>query len=294
MRARSGAVLVLVSIAMTACTGPVVVGVADGTYTALVPTTEQLALDAAGDIPGGFAELRASGVDDLVVLVEGDEVSFQLDGKPVASREVVERVDVVDREGSGPFKAQKQVLILGSESLVLGELSIDEPVIWPGSFEGSPVITVKPWNPDERGPDVSCAVDEACLLLSSPISPTGRYENVNNPELGPSPVSSIEITDDVIEFARATDSPVRADGEARSISRACGMSATPVWDVPPEAGVEMGDPVLVHTLCPSQPGAAIRLVIMERAELPVLAPLGSTADGAWCIPGPSCLIFAPV
>ena len=41
-------------------------------------------------------------------------------------------------------KGRKQVLVLGGGPLTLGPLTIDDPVVWPGSFEDSPVVTVKP------------------------------------------------------------------------------------------------------------------------------------------------------
>ena len=148
-------VVMLFGLVVGACGGAAVEAVADGTYQALVPTAAQLADPGAGDIPGGFTSLHAGGVESVAVRIEGGAVTFAVDGTDAATRLVVERITVVDSEGSGPFKAQKQVLILGPEPLVLGDLSIPAPVIWPGSFEESPVITVKPQDSAERGPAVS-------------------------------------------------------------------------------------------------------------------------------------------
>lgn len=56
----------------------------------------------------------------------------------------------------------------------------------------------------------------------------------------------------------------------------------------------MDDPVLIHTVCPSTPGSATQLTIMERAEIPLLAPLGTASDGEWCVPDLDCLWFLPI
>lgn len=287
-----GAVLMLATVG--ACAGPVVGVVADGSYEALVPTPEQFAADTTGAIPGGFAQLHASGVDRVSLEREGDAVTFALDGETVITRRVVGRFDVVDREGSGPFKAQKEVLALGPEALVLGDLSIPDPVIWPGSFEDSPVITVKPRDAAERGPGVSCGASEPCLLLSRGEDPSGSYENVNNPELNESPVASIEVGTEDIELTLTTGDVVRVARSEASSTQACGIAVSPVWPVPAEVGVPVVDPVLIFTPCPSSPGASVRLVIVDRAGIPVLALALAEADGAWCDASPTCLWFAPI
>lgn len=179
------------SLTLGSCGGSAGIGVADGTYRTLVPTAEQYAADVDDDIPGGFTPLRADGVDEVELLVNGDQVTFRLDGGAPVTRDVEEHRGIRNSEGSGPFKGAKEVLVLGDAPLVLGQLTIEEPVIWPGSFEGSPVVTVEPADPDDRGPGVSCRADENCLLLSS------------------------------------------------------------------------DDAVLVHTLCPTAPGGAIQLLIMN-------------------------------
>ena len=78
-----------------------------------------------------------------------------------------------------------------------------------------------------------------------------------------------------------------------STTQACGLSENPVWDLPSELGLPIDDPVLIHTLCPSTPGSAIELVIMGRADIPVLAPLTEAREGDWCTPATDCLVFVP-
>lgn len=293
MRRRAGLALALLSLVVSACGRPVVYEVEDGVYRALVPSAEQFDDDGVRGIPGGFASLREAGINLVELTLEGDDVTFRLDGKDVVTRKVVDHLIVRDREGSGPFKAEKELLVLGNEPLVLGALSITEPVVWPGSFEGSPVITVKSRDPEERGPGVSCRADEQCLLLSSGVDPTGRYEDANNPELNENPIASIRVSDDSVEFTLDTGQQVRISRSGESLTGACGLSETAVWDVPAEVDLAMHDPVLIHTVCPSSPGGAIQLIVMPRAQIPALAPLGAGTDGDWCSAGPDCLWFAP-
>jgi hypothetical protein len=293
VRKRAGVTLVLLSLVVSACGGPVVYEVDEGVYGALVPSVEQFEADGARGIPGGFVLLREAGINLVELALESDEVTFRLDGKDVVTRSVVDHLIVRDREGSGPFKAEKELLVLGNDPLVLGGLSITEPVVWPGSFEGSPVITVKPRDPEERGPGVSCGADEKCLLLSSGVDPTGRYEDANNPELNENPIASIRVSDVFVEFTLDTGQQVQISRSDESLTPACGLSETSVWDVPAEVDLAMDDPVLIHTVCPSFPGGAIQLIVIERAEIPALAPLGAGTDGEWCLAGPDCLWFAP-
>ncbi|CAN5840711.1 hypothetical protein BH23ACT4_BH23ACT4_09490 [soil metagenome] len=292
MRKRAALTLVLLSFAASACGRPVAYEVDDGIYGALVPSVEQFAVDSAPSIPGGFGLLRDAGVNQVELALDGDEVTFRLDGRDVLTRSVVDRITVRDREGSGPFKANKELLVLGNDPLVLGGLSIIEPVIWPGSFEGSPVITVKPRDPEERGPDVSCRADEKCLLLSAGADPTGLYEDVNNPELNENPIASIRVSDDFVEFTLDTGQEVRTSRIEQSWTTACGLSETAVWDVPDEIDLAIDDPILLHTVCPSSPGGSIQLIIIERSEIPTLAPLDPKIDG-WCSAGPDRLWLAP-
>jgi len=283
----------VISLALGSCRDSTVPGVAAGTYRALVPTAEQLTADVDDGIPGGFTPLRDDGVDEVEMLVDGDRVTFRLDGGMPILRAVQERRIVRDREGSGPFKGTKEVLVLGDAPLVLGQLTIDAPVIWPGSFEDSPVVTVKPAKPDERGPDVSCRADENCLLLSSGVDPAGTYEDADDPALGQNPVASIRISDDAIELSLDTGEQLRVDRTDRSSTRACGLAETSVWSVPADSFLAMDDPVLVHTLCPTGPGGVIQLVIISRADIPVLAPLDPAREDDWCATIPQCLRFAP-
>ena len=265
--------------------------VAEGTYRSQVPSTEQLRLDIGGSLPGGVAQLRKQGIDRLEVDINADQVKFRLDGVDSAAANIVDRVNVTDREGSGPFKAKKQLLVLG-EPLVLGELVINDPVVWPGSFEQSPVITIKPRTPGERGPDVSCRADEPCLLLSSGVDPAGRYADANNPALDENPIDSILINDKSVEVTLDTGKHVTIPTKNASFTRACGLSENRMWDLPAELGLPFDDPVLVHTLCPSTPGTN-QLMIMGRSAIPTLAPLTEARGGEWCPPGPGCLFFVP-
>jgi len=285
--------VVVIGLVVIACdSGPVTHRVVPATYTARVPSSAQFATDAARDLPGGFTVLRQSGVDRIELRIDGDRLTFVLDGGPAISRTVVERRVVTDREGSGPLKARKEVLVLDAD-LILGGLVIPYPVIWPGSFEGSPVITLKPYDAEERGPDVACGSGEPCLLLSSGADPSGRYERIAPPGGKQDPVASIRITEQRVEFTLDGGQKIQGPALARSSTPACGLAESPVWEVPSELGLPMADPVLVHTLCPSNPGASIQLIILERAAIPVLAPLAAGSDSEWCHNGPACLWFAP-
>lgn len=139
---------------------------------------------------------------------------------------------------------------------------------------------------------MSCRADEKCLLLSAGADPTGLYEDVNDPERYENPIASIRVFDDFVEFTLDTGQDVRTSRIEESWTTACGLSETAVWDVPPEIDLAMDDPVLLHTVCPSSAGGAIQLIIMERSEIPTLAPLGPQID-EWCPAGPDCLLFAP-
>ncbi len=290
---RVAAAVLLAAAVLASCGDSTGYRVAVGTYRSLVPSTEQLQLDADGDLPGGVAQLRNDGIDRIEVSIGSDDVTFRLDGVDTATRNIVERTDVTDSEGSGPFKAKKQILVLGDEPLVLGRLVIDEPVIWPGSFETSPVITIKPRDRDERGPTITCGADESCLLLSSGTDPAGSYADANNPELDENPIDSIEIDAQVVDFTLDTGEHVTIAAVPTSFTQACALSDNPVWELPPEIGLPIDDPVMVHTLCPSTPGAAIQLIIMDRNALPRLAPLTEATEGNWCVAGPDCLLFNP-
>ncbi len=287
----------LLSAGVVGCT-PYLHAVDDGAYAALVPTSEQWEDDRAEEIPGGFAALRADGVERVVLRVEGDNVTVELDDKVVATRTVTERRAVQDDEGSGPFKAETEALALGAEALVLGSLVISEPVIWfSGGNETSRMIAVRPWDPDDRVPAEQCdAEDEQCLELpvgELPISdPVGEYEEVNPPEDEDSPISVIQVTDTEVVYTLAAGGEIRSSRENELLTRACAVSESALWPVPAEVGLSFDDPVLVETNCPIPSGAmAPSLTVMERAALPVLAPLATKWGGDWCQTGPACLWF---
>lgn len=131
-------------------------------------------------------------------------------------------------------------------------------------------------------------------MLSSGVSPIGSYEDSNNPELDQNPISTIEVTEATIKFSLDDGQEVSVDAAtSRSVSRGCGLAETDVWDVPISVQLSIQDPVLVHTVCPSTPGEPIQLVIMERREIPLLAPLETPGDGSWCSASSTCLWFAP-
>ncbi len=269
----------------------------DGVYGALVPTSEQWADERSDAIPGGFAALTADGAESVLIRIESDTVTFELDGETAATRTVVERRNIEDSEGSGPFKAETQVLALGDEPLVLGSLRINEPVIWyAGGYESTRVIAVKPWDPDERGPIVQCvAADEQCLDL--PVGetlvgdPVGEYTDMNEPGSAENPLADIRVTAADVVFTLDTGEEVRISRDGEFLVRACAFWESAVWPVPAEVGVAFGEPVLVETSCPLPSGEAPSLTVMERAALPVLAPLAPERAGEWCQPGPECLWF---
>ncbi len=286
---------------ISSCGASAGLGVEDGTYTAIVPSEAQFAEDSGQGIPGGFAVLADSGVTRVEVVVDGDTVQFVIDdaatGRSIVEREVVERFSVRDREGSGPFKGTKDVIALGDESLELGGLVIDQPVLWPGSFESSPVVTLKERLDSDSGPAVSCGPAEACLLLTRAADPTGFFEATVEPgRLGP--VESIEVGVEQIEVNLVSGEQVVVDRADEQLIDACGIAETILWEVPGSAGLEFDQPVLVYTVCPFDPGTAVQLVILERAAIPVLAAIPAdggegTAAAEWCNQSDSCLWFVP-
>lgn len=291
------AVVLLLGAGAVGCGRPYLHAVDDGAYGALVPTTEQWADERSEEIPGGFAALSADGVENVVVRIEGDTVTFELDGETAVTRKVVERRDVQDSEGSGPFKAETQALALGEEPLVLGSLRVSDPVIWyAGGYESTGVVAIKPWDPEERGPIVQCAAaDEQCLEL--PVGemlvgdPIGDYTDMTDPDAAENPVTGIRVTATDVVYTLDTGQEVRSSREEESLVRACALWESAVWPVPAEVGVTFDDPVLVETSCPLPAGEAPSLTVMERAALPVLAPLAPQWAGEWCQPGPDCLWF---
>ncbi len=289
---RGLALVVGLALIAVSCAGSAVVEVAPGTYVALVPSAEQFSADGTGAIPGGFRALAAGGISQVSLTVGPDTVIPTIDGSPGVPLPIEARTKVGDREGSGPLRGARRILVLGDRIFRLGSLVVDSPVIWPGSFTASPVVTLKPGDPTERGPVVSCRSDEPCLLLSLPPDPVGTYVDANDPDRYPNPLASIRITADRIEFIPDDGGTITAPADPRDWSTACGIAESPLWDVPAELLPRLDDPVLVWAPCPTDPGAAIRLVIMERGAIPILA---LTEDGSsWCEQGPRCLWFAPV
>lgn len=277
--------------------GPYLHAIDDGVYAALVPTSEQWADERSAEMPGGFAALRADGAEQVLLRVEGDTVTFEVDGETVTSRTVAERRDITDSEGSGPFKAETQALLLGDEPLVLGSLSISDPALWyAGGYEATGVIAIKPWDSEERGPIAQCtAADEQCLLL--PVGdalvgdPIGDYTDLTDPDTAENPVAGIQVSATDITYTLDTGDEVRSSREEESLVRACALSESAVWPVPAEVGLAFDEPVLVETSCPLPSGEAPALTVMERSALPVLAPLAPKWGGEWCRPGSDCLWF---
>lgn len=284
----------VVMAVVTAGCSPYVSTVEETPYGALVPTADQLVSETGGDVPGGFVALRESDVDRVDLRLTGETVTFALDGSDVETRQVLERREVQDLEGSGPFKAEKEILVLGEEPLVLGELTIDAPVIWPGGFEGSPVI-IQSDDPDLRGPVAQCRSDELCLVLP-PASvldadPSGDYLDTNPPDVTTNPVASILVDEDVIVYTLSSGETHTTDRAGEQRIRACGVAETSLWPVPDAVDVAFDDPVLAQTGCPLPAGEFPSLTILERAAVPVLAPLAENRGGEWCRPGPDCLWF---
>lgn len=292
-----GAAAVLLLGAGAAGCSPYLHAVDDGGYGALVPTTEQWADERSKEIPGGFAALRADGAERVVMRIKGDTVTFELDGATAVTRAVVERRNIQDSEGSGPFKAEAQALALGEEPLVLGSLRVSDPVIWyAGGYESTEVVAIKPWDPEERGPIVQCAAaDKQCLEL--PVGetlvgdPIGDYTDMNNPGAAENPLTGIRVTATDIVYTLDTGKQVRSSRQEEFLVRACALRESAVWPVPAEVGVAFDDPVLVETSCPLPSGDAPSLTVMERAALPVLAPQAPQRGGEWCQTGPDCLWF---
>lgn len=286
----------LLAAGLSGC-GPQLHAVEDGVYGALVPTSQQWADQGSSDIPGGFAALSADGVKRVLVRIAGETVTFELDGQAAVTRTVAERRDIQDSEGSGPFKANTQVLVLGDEPLVLGSLTISAPVIWySGGYSSTALVAIKPWDLHERGPIAPCtSVDTQCLEL--PVgetlvgNPIGVYTDMNDPGAADNPVSSIRVTATDVVYTLDTGQEVRSNRERESLVDPCALGQSAVWPVPADVGVGFDDPVLVDTSCPLPTGNAHSLTVMERAAVPVLAPLAPQWGGQWCPPGPDCLWF---
>jgi hypothetical protein len=143
---------------------------------------------------------------------------------------------------------------------------------------------------------VQCtAGGEQCLEL--PVgetlmgNPIGEYTDMNEPNSAQNPVSRIQVTATDVVYTLDTGEEVRTSREDESLVRACALWESSLWPVPAEVVVDFGDPVLVETNCPLPHGEPPSLTMMERAALPVLAPLAPQWGGQWCQPGPDCLWF---
>lgn len=281
------------TMVLSCCASAISIGVEPGTYGALVPSAEQLDADVAGVLPGGFDQLRTGDIDAIEIVITDTSVVVTLDGMNAVNRRIEESLQITDAEGSGPFKASKEVLVLGAEALSLGPLTIEAPVVWPGGFEGSPTITVKSFAPSDRGP-ISCDNSEACLVAWSGSQPQGSYVAAT-PDGVVNPIASISVDGISVRLLLTSGTQLAAPVPRRDEDRyafACGLSRNRLWDVPVEAGLPMDEPVLAHTTCPTNPGDPW-LMIMDRTDIPVLAPL----DGLWCDPTDptgTCLLFVPV
>jgi hypothetical protein len=310
MRSRRIALILfaMLTLAATACSDTVVVDVADGVYTARVPTQDQLATDAAAGIPGTFGVLRDAGIDRIEVEIDGDEVALTAGGETVTRA-------VSDREHRRVSSAQSifqsdfevEVIHLGDDPLVLGPVTIDEPVLVPGDPEGAPVVVVKGFRTGGDEYDVTCEAGVPCLVLSALEPPTGRYRYLGGADpadTGPIPAIEFDGSSVMVELAAGDRIPM---SQSRSTTAACGLSLTPVWEVPAAADLAMEDPVLVDSRCATAPGRDL-LTIMERDAIPTLAPANMVRRGTqvpttpqrdpvdrrtWCVPGPDCLLYGP-
>jgi hypothetical protein len=289
-------------IALTACgADTIVTEVEPGTYTARVPTSDQLAAPGAGALPGSFADLREAGVDRLEVEVADDEVSIAIDGETVATRAIAERVQALAQEGDEAFQSRIEavVLRLGGGALEIGGASFDQPAVVPGRATGSALVALRSWG-GETPVALGCLYTTPCLLATTGSEPSGSYESTA-PEDAAAPVTEIEVRGEDLELRLASGTSVEATRPAdpeRATTAACGITVTAIWEVPDEAGLGMDDPVVVDTSCLGE-AAGSYLTLMERADIPVLASWGNPV---WCERGPidaaeegvppECFVFA--
>lgn len=123
------------------------------------------------------------------------------------------------------------------------------------------------------------------------VDPVGDYAYMNDPAAGENPVSDIRVTATDVVYTLDTGEEIRRPPREESLVAACAVRESAVRPVPVEVGLTFEDPVLAVTGCPLPSGEAPRLTVMERAALPVLAPLSPERGGSWCQPGPDCLWF---
>lgn len=297
---RLGCLLALV-LALASCADDTIVAEVDpGTYAARVPTSDQLAADT-GAVPASFGDLRASGIDHLEVEVDGDEVRIAVDGGTVATRAVSERVRALADEGDEAFRSRIEAVILRLDGgpLEIGGVSFDQPAVVPGRATGTALVALRSWG-GETPVDLGCLYTAPCLLATRGSPPSGSYESAA-PDDAAGPVTAIEVRGEDLDLRLASGASVEATRPAdseRATTPACGITETAIWEVPGEAGLDMEDPVVVDTSCLGDT-AGSHLTIMERADIPVLAPWGNPV---WCDRGPmdaaeegvppECFVFA--
>lgn len=287
MRARLlSSLLVVVAVILGSCGEDTLVArVEAGTYTARVPTEDQLADPGADALPGAFMELRRAGVDHVEITVGENEVEISADGAIVASRSVEETVQLLAQEPTSAFQSriEAEFVRLAGEPLEMPGLTIARPSVSPARANDPSVIALRAF---ERTPpvDLGCLDAGECLLATTGISPAGEYRSV--PEgTSESPVTSIAVVGDTLELRLAsgeTVTAVRPDDPDEATTPACGITETAMWEVPDETGLGMDDPVVVHTSCLGVASGSY-LTLIERSDIPVLAPWGNPV---WCDLGP--------
>lgn len=299
---RLGCVLGALVVVLAACVEDTIVTEVDpGDYAARVPTSEQLTAPGAAALAGSFGDLREAGIDRLELEVADDEVRIAIDGETVATRAIAEREQALAQEGNEAFLARIEavVLRLGGGPLEVGGASFDQPAVVPGRATGTALVALRSWG-GETPIDLGCRGIEPCLLATSGSSPSGSYESTA-PDDAAAPVTEIEVRGDDLALRLPSGTSVDATRPAdpeRATTAACGITETAIWEVPGEAGVDMDDPVVVDTTCLGD-AAGSYLTLMERADIPLLAPWGSPV---WCDRGPvdaaeegippECFVFA--
>lgn len=299
---RLGCLVATAVLALASCGDDTIVAEVDpGTYAARVPTSEQLAAPGAGALPASFGDLREAGADSIEIQVGDDEVRVSVDGETVATRTVSERVQVLAQEGDEAFLSRIEAVIvrLDGGPLEVGGASFDQPAIVPGRAAGTAEVALRSWGDGDRV-DLGCPGTEPCLLATAGSPPSGSYESTAPDDVA-DPVTSIEVRGEALVLRLASGDSVEAtrpDDPRQATTAACGITETAIWEVPGEAGLGMDDPVVVDTSCLGE-AAGSHLTIMERDDIPVLAPWGNPV---WCDRGPidaaeegaapNCFVFA--
>ncbi len=299
---RLGCLVGVAVLGLTSCGGDTIIAEVDpGTYAARVPTSEQLTATGAAALPGSLGDLREAGIDRLEVEVADDEVRIAIDGETVATRAIAEREQALAQEGDEAFQSRIEAVILrlGGGALEIGGASFDQPAVVPGRATGTALVALRSWG-GETPIDLGCRGIEPCLLATSGSPPSGSYESTA-PDDAAGPVTSIEVSGEDLVLRLASGDSVEAtrpNDPERATTAACGITETAIWEVPGEAGLDMDDPVVVDTSCLGD-AAGSYLTLLERADIPVLAPWGNPV---WCDRGPidaaeegatpECFVFA--